>query len=98
MAPRQGYFPTRVSSIEGLTEAGWFEENPAYGIAVEQLQASAGNIANAGAVMGPSAEVRGVLVEALQSIVDAGIAPAEALAAAKQRADAILADYNAVVE
>jgi sn-glycerol 3-phosphate transport system substrate-binding protein len=93
-----GYFPTRVTSINGLTESGWFEENPAYAIAVEQLQASAGNIANAGAVMGPSAEVRGVLIEALQSIVDADIAPAEALAAAKQRADAILADYNAVVE
>ncbi|MCU0464597.1 MAG: ABC transporter substrate-binding protein [Anaerolineae bacterium] len=93
-----GYFPTRQTSIDALTEEGWFEENPAYGIAVTQLQASAGNIANAGAILGPSAEVRGVLVEALQSIVDGDSTPAEALAAAKERADAILADYNSVVE
>ncbi|MBC8098485.1 MAG: hypothetical protein H7Y11_03505, partial [Armatimonadetes bacterium] len=42
-------------------------------------------------------EVRGFLVEAFQSIVDADSDPAEALAAAKQRADATLADYNALV-
>lgn len=93
-----GYFPTRLTSIEALTEAGWFEENPAYGLAITQLQNSAGNIANAGAIMGPSAEVRAVLVEGLQSIVDGGETPADALAAAKSRADAILADYNALFE
>jgi hypothetical protein len=37
------------------------------------------------------------LVQALQSIVDGGIAPEEALASAKDQADKILADYNAVV-
>lgn len=92
-----GYFPTRLSSIEALTASGWFEENPAYGLAIAQLQASAGNIANAGAIMGPSAEVRGVLVEAIQSIIDGGEDPAAALAAAKSRADAILADYNEII-
>ncbi len=93
-----GYFPTRVTSNDALTASGWFDENPAYGIAVTQLRQSAGNVANAGAIMGPSAEVRQVLIQALQSIVDGGVAPAEALAAAKQRADAILADYNSLVE
>jgi len=92
-----GYIPTRISSIDALTASGWFDENPGFAIAVAQLQTSAGNVANAGAVMGPSAEVRGILVEALQSIVDGGETPADALAAGKQRADAILADYNAVV-
>jgi len=92
-----GYFPIRASSIDALTEAGWFETNPNFAIAIDQLRESVGNIANAGAVVGPSTEVRGILVEALQSIVDSGTAPAEALAVAKQRADAVLADYNAVV-
>jgi sn-glycerol 3-phosphate transport system substrate-binding protein len=92
-----GYFPTRISSIDALTAAGWFDENPAYGLAVTQLQASAGNLANAGPIMGPSAEVRAVLVQAFQSIVDGGEDPAAALKAASDRAAAILADYNSVV-
>jgi len=92
-----GYIPSRISSIDALTASGWFDENPAFGIAVKQLQDSAGNVANAGAIMGPSAEVRGILVEALQSIIDGGEEPISALHAAKDRADAILADYNSVI-
>ncbi|MDZ4769178.1 MAG: ABC transporter substrate-binding protein [Chloroflexota bacterium] len=92
-----GYFPTRESSIAALTEAGWFTENPNFAIAIEQLQASAGNVANAGAVYGPSTEVRQFLVEAIQSVVDGGADPLEALTVAKDRADAALASYNEVV-
>ncbi|MBL8134969.1 MAG: ABC transporter substrate-binding protein [Anaerolineae bacterium] len=92
-----GYFPIRASSIERLTAEGWFEANPNFAIAINQLQASAGNLANAGAVVGPAAEVRGILVEGILSMIDGGASPAEAMAAAKQRADAVLADYNAVV-
>jgi sn-glycerol 3-phosphate transport system substrate-binding protein len=93
-----GYFPNRQSSIEQLTEEGWFDEAPAFKIALDQLAAAKGTIANAGAVIGPSAEVRGVLIEAFQSIIDGGEDPQAALEAAKARADAILADYNALVE
>lgn len=93
-----GYFPVRVSSIEQLTAEGWFEANPQFSIALDQLFESAGNVANAGAVVGPSSDVRGFLVEAFQSMVDGGIAPAEALAAAKTRADAVLAEYNSLVD
>lgn len=92
-----GYFPVRQSSIEQLTADGWFTENPAFFIAVNQLQQSRGNIANAGAILGPSADVRGILVEAMQSIIDSDSTPAEALAAAKVRADAVLAEYNMLV-
>jgi sn-glycerol 3-phosphate transport system substrate-binding protein len=92
-----GYFPTRESSIAQLTADGWFERNPNFAIAINQLQASAGNIANAGAILGPSSDVRGYLVEAIRSVVDSGADPAEALAVAKRRADAALAEYNAVV-
>lgn len=81
----------------GATEVSWFGTFPFFRIAVDQLVNSVGNVANQGAVVGPSAEVRGVLVEALQSIVDSGISPQEALDAAKTRADAILNDYNATI-
>jgi sn-glycerol 3-phosphate transport system substrate-binding protein len=82
---------------EGATEAPWFEVYPYFAIAINQLEASGNSFANAGAVIGPSAEVRQTLVRALQSIIDGGVEPAEAFAAAKAQADRILADYNAVV-
>ncbi|MBK8137025.1 MAG: extracellular solute-binding protein [Chloroflexi bacterium] len=92
-----GYFPNRVTSIEALTAEGWFETAPAFGIALGQLQAAGGTIANAGAVIGPSAEVRGFLVSAIQSIIDGGETVDAALEAAKAQADATLADYNTLV-
>lgn len=93
-----GYFPTRQSSIDELTEEGWYEQNPAFFISLEQLLNSNGTLANAGAVIGPSAEVRGILIEGVQSIIDGGETVEDALAAAKTRADAVLADYNALVD
>jgi sn-glycerol 3-phosphate transport system substrate-binding protein len=92
-----GYFPVRQSSIDQLTTDGWFDENPAYRIALDQLQAQAGNIANAGATIGPAPEVRGALISALQSIADSGQDVTASLEAAKAQADAALADYNATV-
>ncbi len=92
-----GYFPIRQSSVERLTAEGWFEQNSPFAIAVNQLAKSRGNIANAGFVVGPSAEVREALIKAFQSIVDSGETPEAALAAAKQAADRALSEYNAVV-
>lgn len=92
-----GYFPIRQSSVERLRAEGWFEQNPPFAIAVNQLLQSRGNVANAGFVVGPSAEVRDALMKGLQSIVDGGESPEAAMAAAKQAADRALAEYNAVV-
>lgn len=92
-----GYFPVRQSTIDQLTADGWFDANPAYRIALDQLQSQAGNIANAGATIGPAPEVRGALIQALQSIADGGEDVEAALTVAKARAEAALADYNATV-
>jgi len=89
-----GYMPTRASSVEALIDEGWFEENPFFRIAVDQLIESELNTATSGAVIGPSEEVRGYLTEAFQSIVDGGADPAEALQVAKERSDAELEEYN----
>jgi sn-glycerol 3-phosphate transport system substrate-binding protein len=93
-----GYVPNRFSSIESLTSAGWFDENPFFSIAVNQLAESQNNPATAGYVVGPSAEVRGYLIDAFQSVIDGGADPIEALQVAKERADAELQDYNAFFE
>lgn len=92
-----GYFPNRLSSIAQLEAEGWFEQAPAFRIALDQLQQAGGTVANAGAVIGPSAEVRGFLIQAVQSIIDGGETVSDALESAKAQADAVLADYNALV-
>lgn len=82
---------------DGATEVSWFETFPFFRIALDQLLNSNNSLANAGGLIGPSAEVRALLVRAIQSVVDQGVEPAEALAAAKQQADAILSDYNSII-
>lgn len=93
-----GYFPNRVTSLEQLTANGWFEQNPFYRVAIDQLNDSQRNAATAGAVIGPSATVRGYLIEAIQSVVDGGQDPLTALQAARTRAERELADYNSLFE
>jgi len=82
---------------EGAVEVSWFETLPFFRVALDQLQASQSNFATQGAVVGPSNEVRTILAEAFQSIIDGGISASEALEAAKTRSDAVLADYNATI-
>lgn len=113
-----GYFPNRSSSIdllseggffvdaegnpttpdaEGATEVPWFEAQPEFRIAVEQLLNSESSFANAGPVVGPMEEVRRIMEEAFISMIDGGFSPQEAMEAAKSRADSVLEEYNAVV-
>ncbi len=93
-----GYVPIRQSSYQALLEEGYYEENPFYGVAVEQLANSPSNIASSGAVIGPSNEVRDHLLAAFQLMIDGAETSDEQLATlldnAKTRADAELADYN----
>jgi sn-glycerol 3-phosphate transport system substrate-binding protein len=93
-----GYYPVRTSSVEQLREEGWFEENPFFAVAVDQLEASAINTATAGGVIGPSAQVRDYLLSAFESVINGGEDPAAALAVAKERADEELQAYNSLFE
>jgi sn-glycerol 3-phosphate transport system substrate-binding protein len=102
-----GYFPNRKSSLEALTTGGyvdaagsevsWFGTFPFFRVAVDQLANSGGTIANAGPVIGPGVEIRNTLVQGIQSMVDGNATAEEAMTAAKAAADAILADYNALI-
>jgi len=93
-----GYLPNRQSSIDMLEAEGWFESNPFYAIALEQLQNSELTPATAGLVVGQASQVRGIWLEAMQSILDGGADPAEAMGVAKGRIDEFLAEYNALFE
>ncbi len=92
-----GYFPIRQSSIDSLTAEGWFDANPAYFIPLQQLLAASPDAANAGARVGASEQVRTALIDALMSVIDSHEDPAAALAAAQNRADKAIADYNSII-
>lgn len=89
-----GYFPNRQTSIAILEEENFWEENPAYRIAVDQLLNTNPIPATAGAIYGSAPTVRAILVDAIQSVIDGGESVDDALAAAKQLADEQIEEYN----
>lgn len=92
-----GYYPVRQSSIDALLAEGWFDENPAFYVPLDQLLGHAPNPANAGMRIGAATQVRGAVIDAALSVIDGGEDPAAALAAAKQRADKAIDEYNSVI-
>lgn len=89
-----GYMPMRMSSVESLTLEGWFDDNPFFTIALNQLRNTQSMPATAGARLGAYTEVRAVITDALQAVIDNGENPADALSAAKVRADEAIATWN----
>ena len=92
-----GYFPIRYSSIEALEAEGWFEENPTFTTAFDQLTDTMVNSATAGALLGTFLELRTTIEQAAQSVVDGGADPAEALENANTEANISLEEYNLLV-
>lgn len=89
-----GYYPVRVSSIDALEAEGWFEDNPTFRTAFDQLLNTNVNTATAGALMGTFQTTRTIIEDAAQLVVDQGVSPEDALAEADDLADNALAAYN----
>lgn len=93
-----GYLPITQTAIDQLEADGWFETNPFYRIPLDQLLESVpANAANAGMHVGAAAQVRETVIQAALSVIDAGEDPADALAAAKARADEAIQEYNDII-
>lgn len=88
-----GYFPVREESIENLTEEGFYDENPAFRVALDQLEADQDTSATRGAVVGPFLDLRTTVAESYVAIAD-GDSVDEVLADAKDEIDEALEDYN----
>ncbi len=88
-----GYMPDTLGAQDLLTSEGYFDENPNLKTAVDQLKAAANTPATAGAIMGPFPQIRTIVDQAIQSVVNGGDIDST-LADAKSQADAALADYN----
>lgn len=63
-----GYFPVHRDTRRRLEADGWFEQNPAFGVAFDQLAASRDTPATRGARVGPFSTVRTVIAEGLSEL------------------------------
>jgi len=93
-----GYFPIRKSAVDVLEVENWFELNPAYQAAFDQLLETKVNRATQGALIGAFPEVRTIIEQAVEKVLAGEATVDEALEAAKTEADKAIQDYNASVE
>ncbi len=88
-----GYYPVRDSSIDLLESQNWFDDNPNFTVAFDQLTQTIPNQATAGALMGSFLETRTIIEEAIQRVLQ-GAEVEAALENAKLLADTRLEEYN----
>lgn len=89
-----GYLPITTSAAALLDEEGWFETNPNFRTAYDQINDSTVTVATRGALLGTFSETRNVLTQAIEDLMLQGGDPAERLTAASEEANALLAEYN----
>nr|WP_235271476.1 extracellular solute-binding protein [Halorubrum saccharovorum] len=71
-----GYFPVHEGAVDRLTRDGWFDENPGYRTAMDQLLDAEESVATTGARMGPFDTVRTLVAEASVDAREYGVAEA----------------------
>jgi sn-glycerol 3-phosphate transport system substrate-binding protein len=92
-----GYFPIRKSSVDVLEFQQWFDLNPAYTAAFDQLLGTNVNRATQGALIGAFPEVRTIVEQAVEKVLAGEATVDEALEAAKAEADKAIEEYNKAV-
>jgi sn-glycerol 3-phosphate transport system substrate-binding protein len=96
-----GYFPVRTDVSDNAELQTFWEENPNFVTAIEQLATTATmkdgatNYAVLGGRAGPFPAIRRIVVEAYSRVLDDGLSPQEALDEAVEKANTELEDYNA---
>ena len=89
-----GYLPITTSSAALLEEEGWFETNPNFRVAFDQINDSTVTAATSGALLGTFRETRDIVTQAIEDLMLKGGDPAERLAEATTAANVLLAEYN----
>ncbi len=93
-----GYLPIRQSSVELLESQGWFEENPNFYTASDQINNSSVTIATQGALLGSFPQTRDIITQTMEELMLNGGDPVAAMGAANDEANALLAEYNSLYE
>ncbi len=77
-----------------LPAGNWFEINPNFRTASEQLGESQVTLATQGAVFGTFVETRNLVTQAIEDVMLLGVDPAERMAQAEAEANTLLEEYN----
>jgi len=88
-----GYFPISDSAVTQLEDEGWFEENPNFQTAFDQLKDTKSTTATKGWQAGPAQEVRSIIQDGYVSMINSDVTVEEKLSEMKTEADSVLQDY-----
>jgi sn-glycerol 3-phosphate transport system substrate-binding protein len=93
-----GYFPSRKTAMEKLKAEGWFDENPNFLTAFNQLLESPPTNNTAGSLLGTFPEVRALIETAIQKVYAGDLSVRAALDEAAAKADETFAEWNELIE
>jgi len=90
-----GYIAIRQSAVDALAGEGWFDENPNFRVASDQLAGSTVTPATSGALLGAFPQIRNVVTQAVDTVLlTADVDSAAVLNDAAAEANTILEEYN----
>lgn len=89
-----GYIAITNGAISLLESEGWFDENPNFRVASDQLSQSTVTAATSGALVGAFPSIRNVVTQAVDTVLLTDEDPAAVLDAASAEANVILGEYN----
>jgi len=89
-----GYFPVSQGAVDQLESDGWFEENPDFRTAFDQLQDTQDSPATRGAVMGVFPEARSINTEISVSILNGDVGVEEGLSEMDTQVQETLSSYS----
>ncbi len=87
------FIPTTESSIDLLTSEGWFEKNPHYQAAIDQLRISPDSPATRGVVLGNFLPIQSTAMQAMHDVLVEGADVAARFSRANDQAQQLLDDY-----
>lgn len=88
-----GYFPVSVSAYEALKKEGWFDKQPNYATAFNQILTGKDTIAGNGVLLGNFVQIRDIIGAAIEDVVVNNIDPKKALDKATTDTNKVLKDY-----
>ena len=92
-----GYFPVRKTAMDALKAEGWFEENPNYLTAFDQLLVSPETLNTAGGLLGVFPETRAIIQSEIQECY-AGKPVSEALDDAAAQVNDLIKEWNELIK
>ncbi len=93
-----GYFPVNKKAYSSLKNEGWFEKDPRFATAFDQIMSGDTGHAATGVLLGNFVQIRDIVGVAIEDVVVNMKDPQQVLDKAKEDCDQVLSDYLMTVE